>query len=106
MRQRPATGNKIKAPPPVGRLCRARPEWLHSYKRRWLVPDLTAGVTLSAVAIPEVMGYASIAQTPIVTGLYTVIVPTAFFALIGSSRLLVVGADRPLRRHGCGFWPA
>ena len=69
------------------------PEWLHSYKRRWLVPDLTAGVTLSAVAIPEVMGYASIAQTPIVTGLYTVIVPTAFFALIGSSRLLVVGAD-------------
>jgi MFS superfamily sulfate permease-like transporter len=39
------------------------------------------------------MGYTSIAQTPIVTGLYTVIFPTLLFALLGSSRLLVVGAD-------------
>jgi MFS superfamily sulfate permease-like transporter len=58
---------------------------------------VVAGLTLAAVAIPEVMGYTSIAQTPIVTGLYTVIVtvivPTILFALIGSSRLLVVGAD-------------
>jgi MFS superfamily sulfate permease-like transporter len=48
---------------------------------------------LAAVAIPETMGYTSIAQTPIVTGLYTVIFPTLLFALLGSSRLLVVGAD-------------
>ena len=39
---------------------------------------------LSAVAIPETMGYTSIAQTPIVTGLYTVIFPTIVFALLGS----------------------
>ena len=39
------------------------------------------------------MGYTSIAQTPVVTGLYTVIFPTLVFALLGSSRLLVVGAD-------------
>ena len=39
------------------------------------------------------MGYTSIAQTPIVTGLYTIIFPTLIFALLGSSRLLVVGAD-------------
>jgi high affinity sulfate transporter 1 len=39
------------------------------------------------------MGYTSIAQTPVVTGLYTVIFPTLAFALLGSSRLLVVGAD-------------
>ena len=32
-------------------------------------------------------------QTPVVTGLYTVIFPTIIFALLGSSRLLVVGAD-------------
>src|SRR4030095_11225257 len=44
-------------------------------------------------AIPETMGYTSIAQTPIVTGLYTVIFPTVVFALLGSSKLLVVGAD-------------
>jgi MFS superfamily sulfate permease-like transporter len=36
------------------------------------------------------MGYTSIAQTPIVTGLYTVIFPTLVFALLGSSRLLVL----------------
>ena len=72
---------------------RGVPVVLKSYDRRWLSADLIAGVTLAAVAIPEVMGYTSISQTPIVTGLYTVIFPTIMFALIGSSRLLVVGAD-------------
>ena len=69
------------------------PVSLRGYQRSWLVTDLVAGATLSAVAIPETMGYTSIAQTPIVTGLYTVIFPTIVFALLGASRLLVVGAD-------------
>ncbi|MEV0803737.1 SulP family inorganic anion transporter [Kribbella sp. NPDC050281] len=69
------------------------PEPLRGYRRAWLARDVIAGLTLSAVAIPEVMGYTSIAGTPIVTGLYTIIFPTLLFALLGSSRLLVVGAD-------------
>ena len=69
------------------------PPWLRGYKKEWLGRDVVAGVTLAAVAIPECMGYTSIAQTPIVTGLYTIIFPTLIFALLGSSRLLVVGAD-------------
>src|SRR4029450_5717843 len=69
------------------------PQPLRGYQRAWLARDVIAGLTLSAVAIPEVMGYTSIAGTPIVTGLYTVIFPTLVFALLGSSRLLVVGAD-------------
>jgi high affinity sulfate transporter 1 len=69
------------------------PTWLQGYQKSWLSTDIVAGVTLSAVAIPEVMGYTSIAQTPIVTGLYTVIFPTMLFVLLGSSKLLVVGAD-------------
>ncbi|MFA7324312.1 MAG: SulP family inorganic anion transporter, partial [Candidatus Nanopelagicales bacterium] len=69
------------------------PVSLQGYKRAWLTTDVIAGATLSAVAIPEVMGYTSIAQTPLVTGLYTIIFPTMVFALLGSSRLLVVGAD-------------
>src|SRR3954468_21243944 len=69
------------------------PEPLRGYQRAWLARDVVAGLTLSAVAIPEVMGYTSIARTPIVTGLYTVIFPALIFALLGSSRLLVVGAD-------------
>jgi high affinity sulfate transporter 1 len=66
---------------------------MRSYPRAWLSADVVAGVTLAAVAIPETMGYTSISQTPIVTGLYTVIFPTLFFALLGASKLLVVGAD-------------
>src|SRR3954468_408109 len=69
------------------------PVALRGYQREWLVTDIVAGGTLAAVAIPETMGYTSIAQTPVVTGLYTVIFPTIVFALLGSSRLLVVGAD-------------
>lgn len=69
------------------------PPWVRGYQRSWLSTDIVAGVTLSAIAIPEVMGYTSISQTPIVTGLYTVIFPTMLFVLLGSSRLLVVGAD-------------
>ena len=69
------------------------PPALRAYRMSWLRSDILAGVTLAAVAIPETMGYTSIAQTPVVTGLYTVIFPTLVFALLGSSRLLVVGAD-------------
>ena len=69
------------------------PVSLRAYKRSWIAGDVIAGVTLAAVAIPETMGYTSIAETPLVTGLYTVIFPTLLFALLGASRLLVVGAD-------------
>jgi high affinity sulfate transporter 1 len=52
-----------------------------------------AGVTLAALAIPETMGYARIAGMPVITGLYTILLPIVVFAVLGSSRHLVVGAD-------------
>jgi high affinity sulfate transporter 1 len=55
--------------------------------------DVVAGVTLAALGIPEVMGYTKIAGMPVVTGLYTILVPIAVFAVLASSRHLVVGAD-------------
>ena len=55
--------------------------------------EVLAGVTLAALAIPEVMGYTKIAGMPVVTGLYTILLPLAIFAVLGSSRHLVVGAD-------------
>ena len=55
--------------------------------------EIIAGITLAALAIPEVMGYTKIAGTPVITGLYTILIPMALFALFGSSRHLVVGAD-------------
>ncbi|MEO1114616.1 MAG: SulP family inorganic anion transporter, partial [Pseudomonadota bacterium] len=56
-------------------------------------PEILAGLTLAAIAIPEVMGYTKISGTPVITGLYTLLLPMALFALFGSSRHLVVGAD-------------
>jgi high affinity sulfate transporter 1 len=55
--------------------------------------DLLAGVTLAAVGIPEVLGYAKIAGMPLITGLYTMLLPMAVYAVLGSSRHLVVAAD-------------
>ncbi|MBY5161311.1 SulP family inorganic anion transporter [Salsipaludibacter albus] len=55
--------------------------------------DVVAGITLAALAIPEVMGYATIAGMPVITGLYSIVLPVFVFALLGSSRHLVVGAD-------------
>src|SRR6516164_8043704 len=55
--------------------------------------EIIAGLTLAALAVPEVMGYTKISGTPVITGLYTMLIPTVLFALFGSSRHLVVGAD-------------
>jgi SulP family sulfate permease len=55
--------------------------------------DAVAGVTLSSMNVPQVLGYTRIAGTPVVTGLYTVLLPLVAFAVFGSSRHLVVAAD-------------
>lgn len=55
--------------------------------------EILAGVTLACLAIPEVMGYTKIAGMPVITGLYTIVLPLGLFAILGSSRHLVVGAD-------------
>src|SRR5271165_3218140 len=55
--------------------------------------DMLAGLTLAALGVPEVLGYAKIAGMPLVTGLYTLLLPMAVFAVLGSSRHLVVAAD-------------
>src|SRR5271169_1331966 len=62
---------------------------------RWpsAIRDALAGVTLASMNIPQVLGYARIAGMPLVTGLYTVILPVLAFAVFGSSRHLVVSAD-------------
>jgi SulP family sulfate permease len=68
-------------------------EGIRPYRRGWLQADIVAGITLAALAIPEVMGYTKIAGMPVITGLYTILIPIAAFAVLGSSRHLVVGAD-------------
>jgi high affinity sulfate transporter 1 len=67
--------------------------WLPSYQRGWLWPDVMAGLAVWAVMVPEGMAYASIVGVPAIMGLYTIVPPLIAYALLGSSRLLVVGPD-------------
>src|SRR5713101_4126489 len=62
-------------------------------QRSQVPSDVLAGITLAALGVPEVLGYAKIAGMPLVTGLYTMLLPMAVFAVLGSSRHLVVAAD-------------
>ena len=66
---------------------------LRPFCRGEAVRDSVAGVTLASMNIPQVLGYTRIAGTPVVTGLYTVLLPLVAFAVFGSSRHLVVAAD-------------
>src|SRR5262249_56229400 len=61
--------------------------------RSKLTGDVVAVITLAALGIPEVMGYTKISGTPVVTGLYTLLLPVIAFAVLGGSRHLVVAAD-------------
>lgn len=61
--------------------------------RKNVARELTAGVTLLAIAIPLNIGYAQIAGLPPTAGLYALIVPTVVYALVVSSRQLVVSPD-------------
>lgn len=67
--------------------------WLPAYRRAWLFPDVLAGFAVWAVMIPEGMAYAGIVGVPPIMGLYTIVPPLIAYALLGSSRLLVVGPD-------------
>jgi SulP family sulfate permease len=55
--------------------------------------DVMAGITLAALNIPQALGYTKIAGTPVITGLYAILLPMSIFAVFGFSRHLVVGAD-------------
>jgi high affinity sulfate transporter 1 len=66
------------------------PEWLASYRKDWLRPDILAGLTAAAVVIPKSMAYATIAGLPVEVGLYTAFLPMIIYAFLGTSRVLSV----------------
>jgi len=103
---------KIGCPPtstatPVGRVPIAEPAHravgalrkvpgiraIDSYERAWLRSDLVAGVVLAAILVPQGMAYAELAGLPPVTGLYTTVACLVGYALLGPSRVLVLGPD-------------
>ncbi len=66
------------------------------YQRGWLPKDLVAGLALSAMLVPVGMGYAEAAGVPAIHGLYATIIPLLVYALLGPSRVMVLGPDSTL----------
>jgi sulfate permease, SulP family len=64
--------------------------WLVSYRKEWLRPNVIAGLTTAAVVIPKAMAYAAIAGLPVQVGLYTAFLPMVIYAALGTSRVLSV----------------
>ncbi len=71
-------------------------EWLPSYQRGWLREDVTAGLALTALLVPQGMAYAQLAGLPPITGLYTSVMCLVAYAIAGPSRVLVLGPDSSL----------
>jgi high affinity sulfate transporter 1 len=69
---------------------------LRHYRRTWLGRDLAAGLVLTALLVPAGLGYAEASGLPAVTGLYATIVPLLAYALVGPSRIMVLGPDSAL----------
>jgi len=67
------------------------PTWARDYERRDLRNDLTAGVTVGAMLVPQAMAYALLAGLPPQIGLFAATLPVIAYALFGTSRQLAVG---------------
>lgn len=65
--------------------------WLPNYKRAYLSGDLTAGLTVGVMLIPQGMAYAMLAGLPPIYGLYASTIPLIIYAIFGTSRQLAVG---------------
>jgi len=63
------------------------------YRREWLHADVQAGLSVAAIQIPIAIAYAQIVGLPPQYGLYACVLPMMVYALIGSSRQLMVGPD-------------
>jgi high affinity sulfate transporter 1 len=69
---------------------------LRTYHRSWLPRDVVAGIVLTALLVPAGMGYAEASGLPAIYGLYATMVPLVIYALVGPSRILVLGPDSSL----------
>lgn len=66
-------------------------DWLPNYKKSYLQGDLSAGLTVGIMLIPQGMAYAMLAGLEPIHGLYAVTIPLILYAIFGTSRQLAVG---------------
>jgi high affinity sulfate transporter 1 len=69
---------------------------LRAYRRSWMARDVMAGIVLTALLVPAGMGYAEASGLPAIYGLYATIIPLVAYAILGPSRILVLGPDSSL----------
>jgi SulP family sulfate permease len=67
------------------------PAWLRHYQRAWLGGDVSAGLIVAVLVIPQSLAYTLLAGLPPEMGLYASILPVVAYALVGSSMTLAVG---------------
>jgi SulP family sulfate permease len=65
--------------------------WLPHYPKKYLSGDISAGLTVGVMLVPQGMAYAGIAGLPPVYGLYAALIPQVIYAILGTSRHLAVG---------------
>jgi len=66
---------------------------LQGYRSAWMIGDLVAALTLLAIAVPEQLATARLADMPPISGLYAFVAGSVIFALLGSNPQMSVGAD-------------
>src|SRR3954452_22472514 len=66
---------------------------VRNYRKEFLRYDLVAGLVLTSLLVPQGMAYAELAGVPAVNGLYATIACLVGYALMGPSRILVLGPD-------------
>jgi SulP family sulfate permease len=76
-------------PAPMG--LRGLASWRIGYGREQLAGDLTAGLIVTVLLIPQSLAYAMLAGLPAQMGLYASILPIIAYALFGTSMTLAVG---------------
>ncbi len=81
---RPTTAERLRQRVPIL-------AWFPTYDRRGLGRDLSAGVLVAALMIPQALGYAGIAGVPVQVGLYAIPLALLAYAVLGSSPQLIVG---------------
>ncbi len=69
---------------------------LRTYQPKWFAKDVAAGLVLTAMLVPVGIAYAQASGLPGIHGLYATIVPLLVYALVGPSRILVLGPDSAL----------
>ena len=91
----PRSASPFRPQPPGSLLHRYVPlsRDLGTVSRATLWPDVQAGLTVTALAVPAGLAYAELAGAPAVTGLYALLLPTVVYAVLGSSRQLVIGPE-------------